>query len=361
MFGVRSSGKTLLELQWRGMLSDYVTAIAWSPDGETLAASTGSGDVGIWHSGTLEILQSSSSLAVDALAFSRDGQFLAAGGQDGTVKIWQMSAVAGGERSPLHTLNYAPVWIDRLAWSPTTDQLAFNTGRVVQLWDAKVGKVLAELNFAASSVQDLAWHPQGEFLAVAGYQGVKIWDDLNWKDDPYILSIPSATGTIAWSPNGEYLAAANQDATLTVLQWGNPHPWVMQGFPGKLRSLAWSSQTTAQGAPLLAVSSGFTVAVWEKHRDEKQGWTARSLDVHDGFVGTIAFQPGTLLLASGGEDGQILLWERARQLAQMLDSVTTGFSCLSWNRGGDRLAAGGMAGELFIWSKSQRGRGFGAQ
>ncbi len=359
MFGVRSSGKILLELQWRESLSDYVTAIAWSPDGQSWAASAGNGDVGIWHSGTLEILQSGTSLAVDALAFSRNGDFLAASGQDGTVKIWQ-SAVAGGERSPLHTLNYAPAWIDRLAWSPTTDQLAFSTGREVQLWDAKVGKVLAKLNFASSSVQDLAWHPGGEFLAVAGYQGVKIWDDLNWKDDPYILSIPSATGTIAWSPNGEYLAAANQDTTLTVLQWGNPHPWVMQGFPGKLRSLTWSSQTAAKGAPLLAVSSGFSVAVWEKHRDEKQGWKARSLELHDGIVGAIAFQPGSLLLASGGEDGLLCLWERSKQLAQILERAPGGFSCLSWSPKGDRLVAGGMAGELFFWSKSQSGKGFGA-
>jgi hypothetical protein len=36
------------EQQWRGMLSDYVTAIAWSPQGEILAACSAHGEVMMW-------------------------------------------------------------------------------------------------------------------------------------------------------------------------------------------------------------------------------------------------------------------------------------------------------------------------
>jgi WD40 repeat protein len=37
------------EQHWQGMLSDYVTAIAWSDCGEFLAASSAVGEVTLWR------------------------------------------------------------------------------------------------------------------------------------------------------------------------------------------------------------------------------------------------------------------------------------------------------------------------
>ena len=39
------TSKTIVELSTQTMLSDYVTAIAWSPLGNLLAVGTGSGEV----------------------------------------------------------------------------------------------------------------------------------------------------------------------------------------------------------------------------------------------------------------------------------------------------------------------------
>lgn len=39
MFRVGTKGKVLFQQQWQGSLSEYVTAVAWSPDG-LLAASS---------------------------------------------------------------------------------------------------------------------------------------------------------------------------------------------------------------------------------------------------------------------------------------------------------------------------------
>lgn len=46
---------------------------------------------------------------------------------------------------------------------------------------------------------------------------------------------------IAWSTDGKFIAEGNLDNTLTVVEWDCPaEPWVMRGFPGKVRQLAWS-------------------------------------------------------------------------------------------------------------------------
>jgi WD40 repeat protein len=73
----------------------------------------------------------------------------------------------------------------------------------------------------------------------------------------------------------------------------------------------------------------------------------------------IAFQPDTFLLASATEDGLLCVWQKAEQLAQILDGVANGFSCLAWHPQGHQLAAGGQEGELLVWSKSTRAQGFG--
>lgn len=133
----------------------------------------------------------------------------------------------------------------------------------------------------------------------------------------------------------------------------------MRGFPGKVRSLAWSEPVTPVGASVLATACVEAVVVWEMHSDASVGWDGRLLETHDGVVQAIAFQPETFLLASAADDGCVCLWHKAKQVAQVLKGAPDGFSCLAWHPQGHQLAAGGQNGELLIWSKSTRAQGFG--
>ncbi|MBF2006137.1 MAG: PD40 domain-containing protein [Chlorogloeopsis fritschii C42_A2020_084] len=358
MFSLKNNNQGDFQYSWRGSLLDYITAMTWSPDGTTLAVSSAAGEVALLAVETQELtfVQSSCGLSIDCLSFSKDGQFLAAGGQDGQVKIWGLVE----EKPELVTaLNNAPAWVDRMAWSPTQNQLAFSLGRNVQVWDADIGDIATNLNFDNSSVLDITWHPDGQRLTVGGYQEVKIWNSQDWNDTPYLLIIGSASVAIAWSGDGKYIASGNMDRTITVLEWENPEPWVMRGFPGKIRKLAWSQVPSKIGTPMLAAASMEGVIVWQKHEDESIGWEGRVLPKHESVVQSLQFQPHSLLLASAGEDGWVCLWQRAKKLAQVLNEGVDGFSCLSWHPQGHQLAAGGQSGELLIWTKGSRAQGFG--
>ncbi len=52
MFGVGTKRKVLFQQQWQGSLSEYVTLVAWSPDG-ILAASSAAGEVVLCQDGNL--------------------------------------------------------------------------------------------------------------------------------------------------------------------------------------------------------------------------------------------------------------------------------------------------------------------
>ncbi len=95
------------------------------------------------------------------------------------------------------TLANSSAWVDRLAWSPTHNLLAFSLGKYIQVWDAALNELVTTLNFDTSSALDMTWHPDGNRLTVGGYQGVKIWTAEDRDHHPYLLTIPSASVAIA--------------------------------------------------------------------------------------------------------------------------------------------------------------------
>ena len=67
-----------------------VNAIAISPDGETLASSSGDRTLKLWSLKTGKLIQSMGGLG--AIVFSNDGQMLVNVSQDNSLQIWQLSA-----------------------------------------------------------------------------------------------------------------------------------------------------------------------------------------------------------------------------------------------------------------------------
>lgn len=348
--------KPLAELSRHHQLSDYITAISWSPVGNTLAVTSGAGEVLLLHNDSDLLLQDTSGLSIDDIAFSADGQWLAAGGQAGQIHLWHRLT----EKAPAsETLSGDSAWIDRLQWHPHRNLLAFNRGKTVQIWDADRAEMLTSLELAAQ-VQDIGWSPDGQHLAVAANTLVHIWRIPQWDHPLHQWELMAPAMSLSWSPEGAYLATANQDLSVSILTWAKVSfinqaataeddlPTLIRGFPGKIRQLAWADVPDADRSPILAAATRELVAMSMLVPDE--GWQSWILDSHTANVLDIAFQPQTGLLASLSEDGWVILWKAAIEAAQMLDGAMDGFSCLAWHPTGQCLAAGGQQGEVLVWS-----------
>ncbi len=205
-----------------------VRALAFAPDGKTLAAATGkgrqSGTIKLWDAVTGKERHTLAGYkgSVDALAWSADGKVLAGGAWDGTVKLWdpetgkeQLSFHAGRGGKTLDWSLSGGGGVRAVAFSPDGRHLAVAAGPMITLHDPTTGKVQVTMNGYAHEPDSLAFSRDGRRLASGGGEGelgrgggVKIWDT-NTGLEVLSLGDPSdLVLAVAFSPDGGRLATS---------------------------------------------------------------------------------------------------------------------------------------------------------
>src|SRR6266699_5295047 len=71
--------------------SDYVSAVAWSPDGKRIASGSGDHTVKVWDAtdGSHVYIYRGHSADVSTLAWSPDGKYIVSAGLDNIVQVWE--------------------------------------------------------------------------------------------------------------------------------------------------------------------------------------------------------------------------------------------------------------------------------
>jgi WD40 repeat protein/serine/threonine protein kinase len=197
--------------------------VAFSPDGQHLAAAGDHFAVEIWDIGDLPKVRKIHTLpghswAIVALVFHPDRRLarLASASADGTLGIWDVTA---GRQITLlrHGGN-----VSGIAFSADGRRLASgSSNRTVKMWDAESGQLLETLPDPTGAVQSVSFHPTDDRLLAWGSRDATVKVG-NWRTKQ-IRTLHGHTSwveSVAFTPDGEWIASASLDGTVKI--WRRP-------------------------------------------------------------------------------------------------------------------------------------------
>ena len=207
-----ASRKLLRTLDGHG---DCIYAVAFSPDGKTLATSSYDKLIKLWDVDTGQELRTLKDHidAVYALVFTPDGKRIVSGSADRTVKVWD---TATGER--LYTLSESQDGINAVAVDPSGKFVAAGgMDKTLRIWELgdKDGKLLHALIAHEDAILKVAWSPDGKRLvSTAADRTIKVFDASDLKELKTLNEQPDWVLALGFSPDGKTLAAGRFDGSL---------------------------------------------------------------------------------------------------------------------------------------------------
>jgi WD40 repeat protein len=286
-----------------------VMALAFSPDSALIATVSGdhtapvSGEVRLWDATDGKdrgLLGKHDDMAL-GVAF---GARLVTVGRDRALREWDVAkrAEVRALRAPGDAAEDGKV-IQAMAYSPDGTRLAVaGEGGEITVWNLVTRKPAAKLTGHTDTVYALAWSPDGSRLASASADRTAIvWDVATGKPG-HILKYPAAVYAVAISHDGKTVATGGFDKVIRL--WDadtGEEKGKREGHTASVRCIAFNPD----GEELVSAGSDFTIRRWSLTSDR-----VRELRSHTRPVRSIAYlSPG--LLASGGDDGRLLVWNVA--------------------------------------------------
>lgn len=301
--------------------NNYLTSVAYSPDGQTIALGSNNGLIFLWSTTTHEIINEpliGHSGGVQSVVFSPDGKMLISGSSDNSIIIWDM----------------------------VTQEL--------------IGQPLRGINGSVSkaSISNVVVSSDGRTLASTSSEGaIILWNLFSPEPMGKVLHGHSGLVTsVAFSPVDSRLASGSSDKTIILWDIATLQPITspLRGHTGSIGEVTFSpdGRTLASGACATTDSQGNCT------QGEIMLWDVASLQPighpilgHSGRVNCLAFSPDGKTLASGSTDSTIIFWDLAtyQPIGQPLKTVTAVIS-IAFSPDGKFFASGDNDGSIILWN-----------
>ena len=369
-----------------------VTAVAFSPDGATLASGGTDNKIRLWNIGAREhrTVLTGHSENVTALAFSMNGAMLVSAGADNTLQLWNTST---GRRLDILEGHEDDVVV--LAFSPDGATLASgDAGDIARLWDGNAGQHLGTLSLSAevygNPIRAVTFSPDGITLASGdgftesqrhlytspGYCGTanyttstlyrgstQLWNTLTGERRSRLTGdgLPFVDA-VAFSPDGSTFARTGQRSYLrvncsglfrssyirvterSILLWNSltDEDPIYLKLNGRIYSIVFSPD----GKILAGGSEDNTIRLW----NPTTGQYLTTFRGHSGEVNSVAFSADGETLASGSNDDTIKLWNSNGEFRATLSGHADDVRTVAFSPDGKILASGSEDNTIQLWN-----------
>ena len=235
---------------------DEATALAFSPNGKTLAVADDLGDVRLWDIAADRQIGPTMKAGVgfapkvssiNSVSFSPDGKVLATASNDGTARLWN---VATGQPIGIPLLHGVDT-VNTVVFSPDGSLLATGSSDgTIQLWDVVTRQQDgASFTSGDGSVRTAAFSPSGQDLATGSLDGqANVWDVATHQEiGPALIAGTSTSDpvmSVTFSPDGNDLSTAAYDGDVRLWDVDTPRNMssgVCAIAGGSLTSAQWST------------------------------------------------------------------------------------------------------------------------
>ncbi len=365
-----------------------VTAVAFSPDGTTLASGDRDNTILLWDIGTRQhrIALTGHRGRITALTFSRDGATLVSGSTDDTIRLWD---TATGKH--LDTLEGHESDVIALTFSSDGATLASgDAGSIVRLWVGNTGQHLdtrlLSNEVLGNPVRAVTFAPDGVTLASGEgssywrshytsseflywwtqsnlYSGLtRLWNAHTRERHATIYGHKAFVYTVAFSPDGSTLASGGESKSLKPHYWANVTTYsVVHTHSLQL----WDTHTRKHLANLKGHSENVSCAVFSPDGkilasgswdDTIRLWnpaTGQHLTTFHGHrddVNVVAFSPDGATLVSGSNDDTIKLWNPTGEVRATLYGHEANVTSVVFSPDGKMLASGSADNTIRLWN-----------
>jgi WD40 repeat protein/serine/threonine protein kinase len=346
-------------------LGPEVTQLVLNPDNTLIAAAGDNGVITLLDGQSLEVQDrlEGHEGSVYALAFHPDGQTLASGGTDQVIRIW---SIADAETEP-RTLTGHTNWIWSLNYSADGALLA-STGfdMMVRVWNVSQDYApFRTLQGHTNFVRSVRFSPNGRILASGGDDGrVIVWDLLTGNP---LSAIPFENAQKVWSlsfnpltPSGSPLVIGGDVPVVPV--WNLSEEALVQSIenlPQPARLLRFDDQSGNLWVYGNTPDDPTTVDIGWRWSFADQAYTEKITynETAAQLTTAIALSSDGTLWASGDSNGAVSFFDATtgQPSGKPLPSNEIGIYSLAFSHDGNRLAVGDDTGQIHLWQRSGDG------
>ncbi|MBR8832557.1 MAG: NACHT domain-containing protein [Stigonema ocellatum SAG 48.90 = DSM 106950] len=332
--------------------SNWVWAIAFSPDNKLLVSGSGDYTIKVWdiHTGVCLKTLTEHTNKIYSAAFHPNSQLLASGSEDRTIKLWDVNT-----GNCLKTLNGHTDWVLSVTFNPifsTTENgllASSSADGTIKLWDINTGECLRTLKGHSSRVYSVSFSPDGQMLASSSEdQTIKLWDLTTGKYRKSLNGDGKKVYSVRFSPDGKILASCGEDRIIKLWDIDTSKCLlILRGHNSQVCAIAFSPD----GRTLISSSDDQTARLWDVA-------TGNCLNVLQGYtrdVYSVAFSPIPLreILASGSDDHMIRIWDLRTGECHSIRGNQGRIRSVAFSPDGQILASGGANNTIKLWEISE--------